>query len=141
MVPAVFVRVDALPVGLHGKIDRGALPEPGPANTLRDGAFQAPRTQVEERVAGLVQSLLGVQQVSVEDNFFLLGGHSLLGTQLIARICSAFGVELGLRSVFESPTVAQLSTKIEQLLIAKLDTMTEEEALLQLQRHGQAVSS
>jgi acyl carrier protein len=141
MVPAVFVRVDALPVGLHGKIDRGALPEPNPVNTLRDGAFQEPRSQVEETVAGLVQGLLGVERVSVEDNFFLLGGHSLLGTQLIARICSTFGVELGLRSVFEAPTVAQLSTKIEQLLIAKLDTMSEEEARLQLERHAQAVSS
>jgi acyl carrier protein len=128
MVPSVFVRLDALPLGLHGKIDRSALPEPSPTNTLRDTEFQAPRTRVEETVAGLVKALLRVEQVSMDDNFFLLGGHSLLGTQLIARVSSVFGIEMSLRNVFESPTVAQLSAKIERLLVAKLETMSEDEA-------------
>ena len=128
MVPTVFVRLDGLPLGPHGKVDRKALPEPNPGNTLRDTEFQEARTQVEERVAELVSTLLHLDQVSVDDNFFLLGGHSLMGTQLVARVGSVFGVDLPLRSVFDSPTIAQLSAKIEELLVAKVETMSEDEA-------------
>jgi acyl carrier protein len=72
--------------------------------------------------------LLDLDQVSAEDNFFLLGGHSLLGTQLIARVRDAYGVELSLRSLFESPTLAKLSAQIEALLLAKVQAMSEDEA-------------
>ena len=95
---------------------------------MRDDGFLAPRTVVEERVVGILAPLLGLEQVSVEDNFFLLGGNSLLGTQLIARIRDVFGVKLALRSLFDGPTVAKLSAVIQQLLVEKLDAMTEEEA-------------
>jgi amino acid adenylation domain-containing protein len=128
MIPAAYVRLDALPQNPNGKIDRKALPEPTPANTMRDDGFLAPRTVVEERVVGILAPLLGLEQVSVEDNFFLLGGNSLLGTQLIARIRDVFGVKLSLRSLFDGPTVAKLSAVIQQLLVEKLDAMTEEEA-------------
>jgi amino acid adenylation domain-containing protein len=127
MVPAVFVRLDALPLGPNGKIDRSALPPPTPENTVRDDAFVAPSTLVEERVMGIVAPLLGLEQVSVEDNFFLLGAQSLLGTQMIARIRDAFGVELCLRQVFDAPTVAALSAEVERLLVERLDAMSEDE--------------
>ena len=78
-------------------------------------------------MAGILAPLLGLAHVGVEDNFFLLGGHSLLGTQLIARIRDAFGVDLGLRSLFEAPTVAGLSSEIERLLIDSVAAMTEDE--------------
>ena len=138
MVPAVFVRLDALPIGLHGKIDRRALPEPSSANVVCDAARQGPRGAVEEYVAGLVKTLLQLDQVGVDDNFFLLGGHSLLGTQLIARIGNVFEIDMSLRSVFEAPTVAQLSAKVEQLLIARVESMTEDDARRILEQRSEA---
>ena len=128
MIPAVFVTVDKLPLNASGKVDRTALPAPDTTNTLRDTEFVAPRNPIEERVACMLASLLDLDQVSVEDNFFLLGGHSLLGTQLIARIRDAFGIELNLKSLFDSPTAAKLSAEVESLLMAKLEAMTDDEA-------------
>jgi amino acid adenylation domain-containing protein len=128
MVPALFVKLEALPVNANGKVDHSALPAPSTVNTVRDSTFIAPRTPIEERLASMVASLLALDRVSVEDNFFLLGGHSLLGTQLIARIRDAFGVELSLHALFDAPTVSQLSTRIEDLLMEKLQAMSEEEA-------------
>ena len=129
MVPAVFVRLDSFPLTQNGKVDRAALPAPDPENTLRDEEFTAPRTPVEERLAVMLAALLGLEQVSVHDNFFMLGGHSLLGTQLISQIRGAFGVELSLRTLFESPTIEQLSLEIERLVMAQVDAMSEEEVL------------
>jgi amino acid adenylation domain-containing protein len=128
MVPATFVKLEALPLNPSGKVDRAALPAPNAENTLRDSSFVAPRTPIEERLAATLASLLDLDRVSVEDNFFLLGGHSLLGTQLIARIRDTFGVELGLRSLFDLPTVSKLSEQVETLLLAKVEAMGEEEA-------------
>ena len=129
MVPSVFVRLDALPLTQNGKVDRAALPAPNPENTLRDEEFTAPRTPVEERLAAMLSSLLGLEQVSVNDNFFMLGGHSLLGTQLISQIRGAFGVELALRTLFESPTIEQLANEIERLVMARVEAMSEDEVL------------
>ena len=66
--------------------------------------------------------------MSVNDNFFLLGGHSLLGTQLIAKIRSAFGVDMALRTLFDAPSIAELSSEIERLIFARVENMSEEEA-------------
>jgi acyl carrier protein len=127
MVPSVFVRLETLPFTHNGKLDRAALPAPGIENTLRDETFTAARTPVEERLSVMLSALLGLEQVSVNDNFFILGGHSLLGTQLISQIRSAFGVELALRTLFESPTIAQLALEIERLVIARIETLSEDE--------------
>jgi amino acid adenylation domain-containing protein len=116
MVPAVFVRIPSLPLTNSGKVDRAALPAPGPDHTIGDRLHIAPRTPVEERVVAILSELLGIQRVSVNDNFFFLGGHSLLGTQLIARTRDFFGIELPLRTVFDSPTPAELSAVIEEML-------------------------
>jgi amino acid adenylation domain-containing protein len=132
MVPGVFVKLNALPLNASGKIDRAALPAPTTENTLRDDTYIAPRTPIEERLASMLAPLLGLDKVSVEDNFFLLGGHSLLGTQLIARIRDAFSVELALRTLFDAPTVSKLSAQVEALLLAKLEAMSEAEAELLL---------
>ena len=88
----------------------------------------APRMPIEQRVAEILAALLGLEQISREDNFFLLGGHSLLGTQVIARVRDSFGVELSLRTLFDGPTVAELSAQIEVALLAKLEAMSEDEA-------------
>jgi amino acid adenylation domain-containing protein len=128
MVPSVFVCLGTLPLTPNGKVDRAALPDPDIENTLRDEPFVPPRNPIEERLAKTLTTLLNLNEVSVDDNFFLLGGHSLLGTQLIAKIRGAFGVELGLRTLFDTPTIAELSTEIERLIVAKVESMSEDEA-------------
>jgi acyl-coenzyme A synthetase/AMP-(fatty) acid ligase/acyl carrier protein len=128
MIPSAFVRLESLPVSANGKIDRTALPAPDASNTLHRYRHVAPRTPIERRIADLLGPLLGVQVVSVEDNFFLLGGHSLLGTQLIARLREAFGVDLSLRALFEYPSVEALAAEVERLVDVALDAMSEEEA-------------
>ncbi len=121
MLPSVFVPLDELPVMPSGKLDRNRLPNPEHVETLRDPEFEAPRNPVERRLADLVSALLGVTRVGVGDNFFLLGGHSLLGTQLIARLRDAFGVDLPLRTIFDHPTVAGLAAEVERVIVARLD--------------------
>lgn len=116
MVPSCFVRVPSLPLTTTGKIDRMALPPADSDNTIADHFYVAPRNPIEKRVVAILSELLGIGQVSVNDNFFFLGGHSLLGTQLIARVRDSFGVELPLRTVFDLPTVAEISAAIENLL-------------------------
>jgi amino acid adenylation domain-containing protein len=129
MIPWTFVLLDKLPITPNGKVDRAALPPPDEFNMLPDEAFVAPSTPIQERLAGIVASLLGIERVGVEDNFFMLGGHSLLGTQLIVRVAETFGVNVSLHALFESPTVAQLSDVIEELIIEKLEAVSDDEVL------------
>jgi acyl-coenzyme A synthetase/AMP-(fatty) acid ligase/acyl carrier protein len=128
MIPAAFVLLRVLPRTTNGKVDRMALPVPDAENTLRDVETPRPGTPVEARVAEILASLLNLDHVGIDDNFFMLGGHSLLGTQVIVRIAETFGVELPLRTLFGAPTVRQLSAEIEKSIVARLETMSEEEA-------------
>jgi len=121
MVPATFVSMESLPVTANGKIDRAALPAPSDANRLGEDNFVAPSGPVQERLAVIISSLLHVDRIGANDNFFLLGGHSLLGTQLIARVSDAFGVELPLLQLFDHPTLSEMSDAIETLILAKLE--------------------
>jgi amino acid adenylation domain-containing protein len=114
MIPATFVRLAGLPAPTNGKLDRTALPLPGPENTIGDDLPVPPSTPLEEGVLAILSELLGIENLSVNDNFFFLGGHSLLGTQLIARARDRFGVELSLRTVFDAPTASKLSAEIER---------------------------
>jgi amino acid adenylation domain-containing protein len=113
MVPVGYVVLDALPLSPNGKVDRQALPEADLAHPESGARFVAPRTPTEERVAEIWAKVLGVERVGAEDHFFDLGGHSLLATQVIARVAQAFHVELPLRRLFESPTVAGIAESIE----------------------------
>jgi amino acid adenylation domain-containing protein len=128
MIPSIFVRIPALPLTANGKLDRAALPPPSPANTLRDTPYRAPSNPVEQRLAQLVAEFLGVEDMGIDDNFFYLGGHSLLGTQLVLRTRDIFGVELALRDFFEAPTIAGLAQRIERLVVEKVARMSEDEA-------------
>ncbi|HEY6969692.1 MAG TPA: non-ribosomal peptide synthetase [Candidatus Angelobacter sp.] len=127
MVPAVFLEIPELPINANGKLDREALPSSENTKTLPDDDYVTPHTGLEEKLSAVVSELLGVERVGANDNFFLIGGHSLFGTQLIARIRDSFGVELPLRSVFESPTPALLAQQVEGSIVAKLETMSEDE--------------
>jgi acyl carrier protein len=120
MVPSSFVVIDSLPQTSNGKIDRNLLPPPTEANLLGDQEIEDPRNIIEERVAAQVKALLGLQTVGRDDNFFMLGGHSLLGTQLIARLRQAFGIDVPLRTLFAKPTVAELSEDLESIILDKL---------------------
>jgi amino acid adenylation domain-containing protein len=121
MIPTTFVRIGSLPVTSNGKVDWAALPAPLNGNVLADESYVAPRNIVEEKLAAIIAPLLHVEQVSVHDNFFFRGGHSLLGTQLLTKIGETFGVELSLLSLFEHPTLAEMSEQIEMLIYAKLE--------------------
>jgi len=115
MIPSAFVFLESLPRNASGKIDRQLLPAPElEAESGED--LVRPRTPVEELVAGIWSGVLGLSRVGVEDNFFHLGGHSLLLGQVISRLRDTFRVDLPLRTLFESPTVAEVAERVEQAL-------------------------
>ncbi len=127
MVPVAFVRLDSFPLTTNGKIDRRALPAPDATNTAWADDYIAPRTPTEEGVAAIVAILVGIERIGADDDFFLLGGHSLLGTQMIARVRDRFGIELPLRAIFDAPTVAELAAEIDARLLGGLAELSEDE--------------
>ncbi len=134
MIPSAFVRLEELPVTPNGKVNRSALPVPDATNLLQDEVATAPSTPTEELVAGIIASLLDIEQVRRDDNFFMLGGHSLLGTQVIARVADTFGVDLPLRALFIAPTVRLLSAEIERHILAQMEEMSDDEIRSLLER-------
>jgi amino acid adenylation domain-containing protein len=127
MIPATFYRLDHLPLLASGKIDR-TLSALAHADQLSEEAYAAPSTPIEEHMTSILAKLLNLEKVGVGDNFFLMGGNSLLGAQVIARVRDAFDVDLSLLTLFNHPTVAELSREVEQLLVEKLERMPEDEA-------------
>ncbi|MBN3925213.1 non-ribosomal peptide synthetase [Nostoc sp. NMS4] len=119
MIPSAFVVLEKLPLTLNGKIDRRALPKPDPIQQLEENIFPV-LTPFQEILTGIWTEILGIKQVGIHDNFFELGGHSLLATRVISQIRKAFKVELPLRCLFESPTVAELAKEIEKTKKADL---------------------
>jgi amino acid adenylation domain-containing protein len=137
MVPAAWVLLDRLPLTANGKVDRAALPAPSgkadraalpapsgkvdrpalpaPSERGEGGAYVAPRSPVEQVLAGIWEEVLGLQRVGMEDDFFALGGHSLIANQVTSRVLKAFSVELSLRVLFERPTVAAMAVEVERL--------------------------
>ncbi len=126
MVPGAFVLLDKLPLDPNGKVDRRALPAPGPG---RHTPAVPPRTALERQVAAVWAEVLGLESVGIEEDFFDLGGHSLLATQIVARLRRDLGVELGLRAFFDEPTVEGVALAITREEMAR-EGVAEAEDLL-----------
>jgi amino acid adenylation domain-containing protein len=107
LIPSAFVSVKSLPLTTSGKLDRAALPAPGPERPDLPQRYVAPAGRVEETLASIWQTLLGIDRVGVHDNFFDLGGHSLLATRAASRVRDALGAELPLSEFFQHPTIAE----------------------------------
>jgi amino acid adenylation domain-containing protein len=144
MVPEVFIMLDALPLTANGKLDQRALPAPATQRSSQSQHFVAPRTPIEETLAGLWREVLKVEQIGIQDNFFDLGGHSLIAIKLVSRIRTEFNVELALADFFAAATVEALGERIEEALIeasnsseidemlGMLETVEDDEALSML---------
>jgi amino acid adenylation domain-containing protein len=126
MIPAAFVRLDALPLTPNGKVDRKRLPAPeGAAQVGADHPYVAPRTHVEEVLAGIWAGALGVERVGVHDDFFQLGGHSLTAVLVVSRVRAALRMEIPLKVfVDEAPTIEKLATLVE---ITQIEQASEQE--------------
>lgn len=116
MMPTHFVRLERMPLTTNGKVDRTALPEPTAENIQTEQEFVAPATETEKTLAALWCDLLKVDSIGRNDNFFNLGGHSLLVMRAVSRLRETFGVDVQLRNLFERPTVAGLAEVIDGML-------------------------
>ncbi|NEP12737.1 MAG: amino acid adenylation domain-containing protein [Symploca sp. SIO2C1] len=122
MVPSAFVKLEVLPLTPNGKVDRQALPVPEFA-LRKDIDFIDPRTPTENSIAAIFASVLGLEKIGIHNNFFEFGGHSLLATQAIAKLRGTFQIELTLRDLFDTSTVAELDQRIHQALTGKSEQM------------------
>jgi len=126
MVPAAFVILEALPLTPNGKLDVKALPAPERASA--EERYVAPRTPVEEVLAGIWAEVLRLDRVGVHDSFFDLGGHSLLATRLLAHIQATFSLEISIRDVFSMPTLEAMAGEIERRIYEDIAIMSDDEA-------------
>ncbi|MEG4083317.1 amino acid adenylation domain-containing protein [Microcoleus sp. POL10_C6] len=133
MVPSAFVLLDALPLTPNGKIDRLALSQRCDY-VSEETAFTEPQTPTEAEIAEIWTALLGLEKVGTNQNFFDLGGHSLMATQLISRVRSCFGVELALCDFFAAPTIENLAELIEEEILANADSNQIDKLLALLEK-------
>jgi amino acid adenylation domain-containing protein len=129
MVPTAVVFLDALPLTPNGKLDRRLLPAPDTDRPELEGGWVAPSTLVQEQLAEIWREVLGLERVGIQDDFFDLGGHSLLATRVISRVRRTFGVEVSLRSLFESPTIAGLAAAVDAVKCGRDSATAAEQPL------------
>jgi acyl carrier protein len=156
MVPSHIITLDKLPLTLNGKVDRSALPSPEEISRQGEQTPVAPTNETEARLVDIWREILQRENVGIHDNFFHLGGHSLLATQIISRIVRSFQVELPVRVIFETPTIAGVASAVQdhrntpavaiptraeersraQMLLDRLDNLSDsevEELLVELE--------
>src|SRR5579883_897926 len=124
MVPAAFVALERLPLTTNGKLDRRALPAPEQGQVAHQGELIAPRTATEEQLVAIWSQLLGLEQVSVTDNFFVIGGHSLLAMRLAMQLRERFSIEFSLRNVFEASTLAGMARMVDEFQAGNITSAT-----------------
>ena len=127
MIPARFALIEALPLNHSGKLDHSALPDPMRTALPETHAARAPQSPTEQRFAAIIADAIGRSDFGIDDDFFLLGGHSLLGTQVIVKAREAFGVDLTLLHLFEARTVARLAAVVEDMAMAHLASLSDAE--------------
>jgi amino acid adenylation domain-containing protein len=132
MIPSVFVQVDRMSLTLSGKLNRWDLPEPGTSRPNLETPFVPARTPTEKQISAIWAEVMEWERVGIYDDFFELGGNSLLATQIVSRVRAAFGVQVPLGALFEGPTVAQLSAIVEEA--QNRGAVIEEPSLLRLSR-------
>ena len=128
MIPSLFVSLEELPLLPNGKVNRHALPVPDSSRPELRRAFVAPENPTQTRLVELWMNILALDRVGIHDDFFELGGDSILATRLMSRVRRTFGIELPLRELFWKPTVFELAPVIEELLIEQLENLSDEEA-------------
>jgi len=131
MLPEVFIMLEAMPLTANGKLNGRALPAPDTQRTLQTSLPVAPRTPIEETLARLWREVLKLEQVGIQDNFFNLGGHSLIAIKLVTRIRTEFNVELSLADFFNAATIEAVGLKLEEELI-EASNPAEIDAILRL---------
>jgi amino acid adenylation domain-containing protein len=114
MIPSAFVLLEQMPLLSNGKVDLKALPAPEYSRQVLEEEYVAPRNEVEQSLAKIFAEVLGLEKIGVNDNFFLLGGHSLSATQVITRLRETLQVDVPLRQIFEAPTVSGLAKAVEE---------------------------
>jgi amino acid adenylation domain-containing protein/natural product biosynthesis luciferase-like monooxygenase protein len=120
MIPSAFMALDALPLSPNGKIDRRVLPSPD-VEQGRSTTFLAPQTPMEQQIAGIWSQLLGIERIGLHDNFFEIGGDSLLAIRLVSRLRDSFGIELAPRMLFEKPLLGELTLAVMHELAEAVD--------------------
>lgn len=128
MIPSLFVSLEELPLLPNGKVNRAALPLPDASRPELRREFMAPENPTQARLVELYMTVLALDKVGIHDDFFELGGDSILATRLVSRLRRVFEIELPLRELFWQPTVFELAAVIEKLVIEQLENLSEEEA-------------
>ena len=136
MVPSVIVLLERLPLTANGKLDRSALPVPDPAGALVTTTFVAPRTELERAISAIWQTVLGREKVGINDNFFDLGGHSLLLVKVYAQLRAELGVELQMLKLFEYPTVGSLAAFLSGETQEEQTPAVDDDARVELRKEG-----
>ncbi|MEV1250027.1 amino acid adenylation domain-containing protein [Nonomuraea sp. NPDC049750] len=138
MVPAAWVELAALPHTPNGKTDRKALPDPDWSRPQPANRYTPPRTEMEEYVADVWAAVLGLERVGRDDDFFVLGGNSLLASRVLLRLREAFDLPLSLRQIFEARTVAALGELLEHAITEEISHWTREQTMSLLSEGDQA---
>jgi len=137
MVPSAYVHIERLPLTPNGKIDLGALPDPQWDQAGGSGEIVAPRTETERRLAEIWSAVLEVPDIGIHDNFFALGGHSLIAMQVMSRLRDELGVSLALRTIFDAPTVIELAAAVQEAQTAQTaPAPLQAPALVRVRRGG-----
>ena len=124
MVPGIFIKLDALPLSANGKVDRKNLPVPNGQRAESADMYAPPETSMEKSIAMMWQEVLGVKDPGIHDDFFHLGGQSIMTIRIVQRINQAFQINLPMRAIFTEPTIASLALLVEETLIEKLEAAT-----------------